>query len=136
MFSTEISSSLAREHALDLRSAARHARFGRRAFSSAQAGSTDDVTIRVASPADHDALERLAQLDSRPTPAGYVLVAEVGGELLAAVPVAGGESVADPFRPTAALTSLLFLRARQLRAGELEPARAAAHRSLVAVSTR
>jgi len=136
MFSTEISSSIAREHALDLRGEARRVRFARRTLLTVESANPGDVTIRVAGSADDDALERLAALDSQSAPTGYVLVAEVAGELRAALPVAGGEPVADPFHPTAALTSLLALRARQLRAGGFEPVRAAAHRSLVAVPNR
>jgi hypothetical protein len=47
-----------------------------------------------------------------------VLVAEVGGELVAALPLDGGDAVADPFRPTAALVEMLTLRAQQLRDGD------------------
>jgi hypothetical protein len=94
------------------------------------------VTIRAARPGDAPAIERLSQLDSRPTPTGSVLVAEVGDELMAAVAVAGGEAVADPFQPTAALVSLLRVRAEQLRADELTRARTPARRSLVAVLNR
>lgn len=132
MFSTTIASSLGVEHAADLR---REARPAPRRARSAPAHPAE-VTIRVAGAADRDGLERLAQLDSREAPAGYVLVAEVSGELRAAAPVAGGEPVADPFHPTAALTSLLALRARQLRAGEKEAARHAARGRLVAVMDR
>jgi hypothetical protein len=73
------------------------------------------VTIRMAGPADAAALRRLAALDSRPLPRGDVLLAEVGGEPRAALAVAGGETVADPFVPTAQLSSLLALRAEQVR---------------------
>jgi hypothetical protein len=75
----------------------------------------NDFTIREARPADADALSRLAELDSARVPAGRVLVGEVDGELVAAVPIAGGPAIADPFRPTSALVSLLGLRAAQLR---------------------
>jgi hypothetical protein len=75
----------------------------------------NDFTIREARPADADALSRLAELDSARVPAGRILVGEVDGELVAAVPMAGGPAIADPFRPTSALVSLLGLRAAQLR---------------------
>src|SRR4051794_36473362 len=94
------------------------------------------VTPGVAGPADDEGLARLAELDSRPAPVGYVLVAEVGGELRAAMPVTGGETVADPFHPTATLTSLLALRVSQLRGGELEPLAPARRRGLVTVPNR
>ena len=124
MFSA-ISAELARDREIELRQIDRRGRlagllrFGR---TKAPAPVEPEVTIRVAGPADDEALARLAELsDSRPAPVGYVLVAEVGGELRAAVSVAGGGTVADPFHPTAALTSLLALRVSQLRGSELEP---------------
>jgi hypothetical protein len=83
------------------------------------------VVIRPSAPADRAALERLAGRDSQPVPAGRLLVAEAGGELLAAVPIAGGQPVADPFRPTAALIGLLELRAAQLRRAERDSPRGA-----------
>ena len=138
MFST-MSAELARERELELRREARNGRFaGLRALRRAPAShsGSEDVTIRVAGPADQAAVERLAQLDSRPAPGGYVLVAEVGREVRAALPVSGGEPVADPFRPTAELVALLRMRARQLRAGELEPARASAARSVFSLADR
>ena len=73
------------------------------------------VSIRLACARDTPALQRLADRDSRPLPAGDLLVAEVAGELRAALSLATGESVADPFHPTAALVELLRLRASQSR---------------------
>lgn len=72
------------------------------------------VTVRLAGPADRSAVERLAVLDSATVPAGDVLLAEVDDELRAAVAVAGGTAIADPFRPTADLVALLRERAHQL----------------------
>jgi hypothetical protein len=74
----------------------------------------DAVTIRVAERGDEPALARLAGRDSTRVPSGRLLVAEIGGELLAAMPVSGGRPIADPFVPTATLVSLLELRAAQL----------------------
>jgi hypothetical protein len=72
-------------------------------------------TIRFASPDDESGLRRLAALDSQPILAGQMLVAEVDGELWAAVSL-GGEprAIADPFRPTAELVALLRERAQRL----------------------
>jgi hypothetical protein len=73
------------------------------------------LTLRYAVPADADALDRLAQLDSAHAPRGVVLVAEVGGELWAAISVDDPRvAIADPFRPTGELVALLVERARQL----------------------
>jgi hypothetical protein len=73
------------------------------------------LTIRHIEPADVEALRTLSQLDSSRVPAGETLVADVGGELWAATSVEDLHTVADPFRPTAELVSLLQERARQLR---------------------
>jgi hypothetical protein len=72
------------------------------------------VTVRRSVPADGLGLSRLAALDSKDSPDGPVLLAEVDGELVAAVPFDGGSPIADPFRPTADLVSLLKLRATQV----------------------
>jgi hypothetical protein len=73
------------------------------------------LTIRPADLADLAALDRLAALDSASAPTGDVLVAEVGGELWAAVEVDSGAAIADPFRPSADLVELLRLHARGAR---------------------
>jgi hypothetical protein len=72
-----------------------------------------DISIRLAGAADALSLQRVAQRDSRAVPDGRLLVAEVAGEIRAALSLETGESVADPFHPTAALVDLLRLRARQ-----------------------
>ena len=74
------------------------------------------VVIRAARPEDGPALRRLAQVDSanRLHP-GSVLVAEVDGELLAALSIDSGHSVANPFRHTSELVEMLVERASQLR---------------------
>ena len=76
---------------------------------------TDDFMIREAGPADTAAVRGLAELDGARAPSGRLLVAEADGELVAAVPLAGGPAIADPFRHTTAIVSLLGLRAAQLR---------------------
>lgn len=93
------------------------------------------VTIREATAADAQSLVRLAALDSRRVPAGRVVVAELDGELLAAVPVNGGEPVADPFRRTAELVRLLELRAAQLREAAAEGERLHRRRGLRPLTT-
>ncbi len=75
---------------------------------------TPQIVIRPARTDDGYALSRLAALDSSSAPAGRVLVAEVDGELVAALPIDGGRTIADPFRSTAALVALLELRAEQI----------------------
>lgn len=94
-----------------------------------------DVTIRMAEAADAPALRRLEQLDSRRLQDGDALVAEVGGELRAALALSGGEAVADPFHPTADLLELLALHAAQLRGAAAAP-RPRPRRALVALAGR
>jgi len=91
----------------------------------ASLGPSGTVLIRSSRPDDEAALIRLAQLEGRPRLRRFrVLVAEVQGEVLAALPLGGGEPIADPFRPTASLVEILKLRAAQLdRAQEPEPHR-------------
>jgi hypothetical protein len=75
-----------------------------------------ELSIRRATARDTETVERLATLDSARVPEGELLIAEVDGEAVAAAPVEGGRPVADPFRRTAEIVSLLELRAAQLRA--------------------
>jgi hypothetical protein len=87
------------------------------------------VTIRFASRADAQRLERLAAIDSGPVPTGPTLVAEVDGELVAALPVGHGRGLADPFRPSVELIRLLELREAQLRGTDRRRRRSFGHRS-------
>jgi hypothetical protein len=65
------------------------------------------LTIRRADAADAGAVARLAALDSASPPTGEILLGELGGELWAAVEVDSGATIADPFRPSAAVAELL-----------------------------
>jgi hypothetical protein len=66
------------------------------------------VTIRPAYADDQLSLLRLAALDSAPkVPPAPLLVAEVDGVLRAALSVARGSAIADPFFPTVQLLELL-----------------------------
>ena len=87
----------------------------------------NQVTMRRAQRDDAAALARLAALDCGRIPAGDLLVAEVDGELWAAVSVGCDGAIADPFRPSAGIVRLLRMRAAQLdvaaRAVGREPSR-------------
>ena len=74
--------------------------------------SIEPISIRMASGDDDAALRRLAGRDSAAVPAGPLLVAEVGGELRAAIALERGAVIADPFRHTGELVALLRTRAR------------------------
>lgn len=72
------------------------------------------ISMRLATSGDDARLEQLAELSGGMKAAGPWLLAEVDGQLSAALPLAGGEALADPFRPSAELQALLSLRAKQL----------------------
>ena len=93
-------------------------------------GQAASITIRLATADDEAAVARLAALYDRPLPEGPLVLAEVDGELQAALTLAGDRELMDPFRPTAALVDLLKLRAEYLRArhSDGEPAADAANR--------
>jgi hypothetical protein len=80
------------------------------------AASQPSVTVRLGTTDDVAALKRLAGLDSRPIPPGPHLVAEREGRVDAALSLATGELIADPFRRTAELGELLRCQAGGLRA--------------------
>jgi hypothetical protein len=74
------------------------------------------ILIRYSGLGDERALERLAALDSRPLPRGSFLLAEIGGELVAAAPIdVDADLLKNPFRPTANLRELLTLQADHVR---------------------
>jgi hypothetical protein len=77
-------------------------------------GAREEISLRLAHPADDAALERLSELAGRRLSAGIVLVAEADGEILAAAD-GSGRVISDPFRVTLDVAELLRLRAGQLR---------------------
>jgi hypothetical protein len=84
------------------------------------------IVIRPSRSDDVAALFRIAALDSaKPLVGEDVLVAEFGGEVVAAYDATEQRSVADPFRPTAALVDLLRMRAEQIRTTPVVSARVA-----------
>ena len=80
---------------------------------SSRVGGFDTVAVRMAGPGDEAAIRRIAALDDRKAPTGRVLLAEVQGELIAALGVTDGRAVADPFRWTSDVMALLEMRAAQ-----------------------
>jgi hypothetical protein len=77
----------------------------------------DTIEIRLLGVEDSRAVARLAELDTTTPPASPLLGAIVDGRLLAAHSLATGASIADPFRHTAEIRSLLAERAGQLHDG-------------------
>ncbi len=82
------------------------------------------LTVRLAGAADEAALRDLALLDSATPLAGDVLVAERDRRLVAALSLADGRAVADPFVRTAEVRDVLRAYAARPAA-----ARGAARRS-------
>jgi hypothetical protein len=72
------------------------------------------VTIRPASWADAERLELLAELDEDEVPPAPLLLGLVGDEFWAAISLETGDVIADPFRPSAEVVTLLAARGRQL----------------------
>jgi hypothetical protein len=76
----------------------------------------ETVSLRLCRVSDDPILERLAAFEGRRAPQDRHLIAEVDGEAVAALSLASGEILADPFRPTAYLLPLMRRRAAQLGA--------------------
>jgi hypothetical protein len=74
----------------------------------------EDVSLRVSSVDDAGALAHLAELDSRRMPPGPMLLAEVDNHVRAAVSLADGSVLADPFYTTKDTIRLLRKRAKKL----------------------
>jgi hypothetical protein len=110
MIHPEFTKILATEHVEQLRQDARVVRATPRAVAD-----TSDVELRLCRIADDPQLERLAELAERPLPHGRLVIAATGGQIVAALPLAGGPALRDPFARTAHLMPLLELRAEQLR---------------------
>ncbi len=69
--------------------------------------STSEITVRRATAADATTLHRLAALDSARPPAGDALIAVQDGQPVAALALADGRTVADPFTQTRDAVALL-----------------------------
>jgi hypothetical protein len=72
------------------------------------------LLMRRATAEDAARIRVLARLDDRRMPAGPFLVAEVGGEIVAARSLTTGGVIADPFRLTSDIVAMLRLRAGQV----------------------
>jgi hypothetical protein len=70
------------------------------------------TSLRTAGTSDQRLIARLAALDSKAAPRGHVLLAEVEGDIPAALELETGTVYANPFRRTAHLVALLELHAK------------------------
>ena len=94
MISPHLNMALARAKVYDLRRAADAHGLTHPRAQPRQAGAVESVTLRFGSPADQERLARLAELDSSTPPAEQVLLAEVDGQLRAALALIGGAVIA------------------------------------------
>jgi hypothetical protein len=115
-----LDSAVAAAQTADRHAAARSVRAARRVRRSTVADGLR-LVLRRSSAEDEGALARLARLDSAPRPRGDMLVAEVDDVIVAAIPLAGGPAIADPFRPTADVVAVLQARAELLAGGARSP---------------
>ena len=76
------------------------------------------MLMRRATEADAARIRVIARLDDKRLPTGPFLVAEVAGEVVAALSLSTGAAVADPFRLTADAVAMLRLRGAQVGAGD------------------
>ena len=111
MIHPEFTKVLARDHVEQLRRDARVVRGAARR----PVADIGDVELRLCKAADDWDLDRLAELAETPLPHGRLVVAATRGQIVAALPLAGGPALRDPFAKTAHLMPLLELRAAQLR---------------------
>ena len=105
--------------------AARRAREARATELPAPRVGRDDthVTLRLDRVWDSARLHELAAAAGRRVTDGPYVVTEVGGRIVAALPVDGGAPLADTAARTAHLLPLLELRAAQIRRVDLRPRR-------------
>ena len=91
----------------------------------------DTYVMRLATDDDAAALRRLAALDNARPLTGPVLIGEIDGVPAAARSLETGRAIADPFLPTARLSTYLRVRAAGHEAVRREPSLSA--RMLAAV---
>jgi hypothetical protein len=88
--------------------------------------------IRQATEADEPALHQLAELDSQRGLSGPALVAEIGGNPAAAISLADGRVIADPFQHTTVARQELRIRSDAQRAYSRTPSLAERMRKALA----
>jgi hypothetical protein len=89
--------------------------------------------IRHATDDDQRALERLAELDSQRPLSMPALIAETRGQPAAAISLADGRVIADPFEYTTVLQQLLRYRFGALQAYSRQPSLAKRMRELLGI---
>lgn len=77
---------------------------------------SETIELRLADVRDNHAMQRVADRDTHSLPPGPHLIALRDGRVDAALSLATGQAVADPFRRTAELVELLRCHARAMPA--------------------
>jgi hypothetical protein len=103
------------ERCADQLRAAERAHRARRTVEPEHPVAAPEVTLRVDRVRDSLRLHELARLAGRPLPGGSFVVGEIGGRIVAALPLAGGRPLTDPAASVDHVLPLLELRARQIR---------------------
>lgn len=116
---TSLNALAASEHIADLQRTvyehgAGRAGVRRRRTSAAVSGARPAVSVRIPRADEAEAIRRLAELDDAPELAGEILVATINADLVAALSLADGRVVADPFVNTSGAVELLRVSARAL----------------------
>jgi hypothetical protein len=93
------------------------------ATSSRDGAGEGNVVVRRGRPADVDAVEILAALDSSRPLTGRIVVAELDGRVVAAISQHDGRVVSDPFVPTADLVEMLRVHTAGGRSTAARPRR-------------
>ncbi|HEV3228799.1 MAG TPA: hypothetical protein VGY97_04935 [Solirubrobacteraceae bacterium] len=90
------------------------------------------INLRVPGAGDHDALEQLSQRVGQSRPSGSLMIAERGGDVIAAVPLDGGPALAEDTVEAASAVAVLRFRIEQLHHGHLWTGRLSSHRGVLA----
>ncbi len=116
MTPTSINALVAAEHTADLHRDSARWRSNANTMPAAAVtpAQAPSVGLRLAEPDETAVVRELADLDDAPPLAGQVLLALIDGQAVAAVSLADGRVVANPFLHTEAAIGLLRLRARHL----------------------
>lgn len=95
---------------------------------------SNEIRIRAAHDSDMPEIARVAGRDTHELPAKPLMVATVGEQVRAAISLADGTHVADPFHHTSELVAMLRIRADAVQASHNGVARKRSGRRILALS--
>jgi hypothetical protein len=91
-----------------------------------------EVNLRVPGARDHDAMAELSRRVGRPLPEGSLMIAERDGQVIAVVPLDGGQAVVEDSAQAASAEAVLRYRIEQLHHGHAWAGRLSSHRGVLA----